>query len=559
MSRSLRTHRPNAATHNSLNVTSLVAEKNLLLGILETLSGSRHISECLGRLVDHVSAYAGCSCTGIRLLDNGDHTAYISYAGFKPGFYGFQSHPSIQPADCVSAAGKQRDASSSFWLDGVRNPTRRSSQTLANPIPGKKHSRAQNKSSTSDYEWVAMVPMMHEGQVLGMIDLADSDPNRMATEKLRFLEQVAGQIGKTLHTYMAEEAWRESEAGCRTLLDSSPDGIICLNTEGRVVDCSEGTCRLLGYSREQIVGRDFRQMLANYAGEGHSLDSNGPILNADVDNRLELKHANGHPVVPAWARTVELHDSEGNIAGYVMYIRDVRQTSELEQLRNGLIGLVSHELRSPLTVIVGALNTALSEGTRLTQEEMRQLLQDASGEAESLSHLLGNLLELSRAQADRLLLFPEPFSVEDVIQDSVRSFRQRFPGHRFLVDLPRGLPQVHADQLRLERVLHNLLENAVKYSPGGGTIRVTARGHGEDLVISVSDQGIGISRHDQSKLFQPFQRLEESAPDGTRGAGLGLLVCQRLVEAHGGRIWVESEPGRGSTFAFTLPLRKGTG
>ena len=110
--------------------------------------------------------------------------------------------------------------------------------------------------------------------------------------------------------------------------------------------------------------------------------------------------------------------------------------------------------------------------------------------------------------------------------------------------------------LRLERILYNLLENAVKYSPQGGEIKVSVKPDKEQLVIGVSDQGVGISPADQAKLFAPFQRLEESRPGGARGVGLGLLVCQRLVEAHGGRIWVESEPGRGSTFFFTLPLNQ---
>ncbi|OGO03813.1 MAG: hypothetical protein A2Y60_00900 [Chloroflexi bacterium RBG_13_54_9] len=106
--------------------------------------------------------------------------------------------------------------------------------------------------------------------------------------------------------------------------------------------------------------------------------------------------------------------------------------------------------------------------------------------------------------------------------------------------------------------MHNLLENAVKYSPNGGEIRVSARVEGDHILISVSDQGFGISPHEQAKLFEPFWRLEEHRQSGIRGAGLGLLVCRRLVEAHGGRIWVESEPGKGSTFFFTLPLSPNT-
>jgi len=205
-------------------------------------------------------------------------------------------------------------------------------------------------------------------------------------------------------------------------------------------------------------------------------------------------------------------------------------------------------------VIIGAVNTALSEGASLSPEETRQLLQDAAWESESLSHLLGNLLELSRAQADRLLLHTEPISIKSVIQEAVKKIEQQFPKHRFLISLPRQLPPVKADQLRVERILYNLLENAAKYSPQGSEIRVFAKREKDHLTMGVADQGPGISLHDQAKLFQPFQRLEDSRLKGVKGAGLGLLVCRRLVEAHGGRIWVESEPGRGSTFSFTLPL-----
>jgi signal transduction histidine kinase len=149
---------------------------------------------------------------------------------------------------------------------------------------------------------------------------------------------------------------------------------------------------------------------------------------------------------------------------------------------------------------------------------------------------------------------PEQINIRNVIENTVNRAKRQSWVHWFAIDLPEQLPPLHADELRLERTLYNLLENAIKYSPKGGEIRVFAKAEQDHLVIGVSDQGIGISAHDQTKLFEPFQRLEDRSVRGTRGAGLGLLVCRRLVEAHGGRIWVESEPGRGSTFFFTLPL-----
>jgi signal transduction histidine kinase len=259
--------------------------------------------------------------------------------------------------------------------------------------------------------------------------------------------------------------------------------------------------------------------------------------------------------MPVWAKIVGRYDANGRLNQAMAYIRDIAERKKLDQLKDEFIGLVSHEMRTPLTVIMGAINTALTEGARLSREETRQLLEDAAWETESLSHLLGNLLELSRVQADRLFLSKEPINVKNVVNSVVKKMKHQSKYHRFVVRFPKDIPMIPADPLRLERILYNLLENAIKYSPDGGSIKVFSRRDGENLVIGVSDQGIGVPLRDQAKLFSPFQRLEDQRLDGVKGVGLGLLVCRRLVEAHGGRIWVESEPGSGSTFLFTLLVR----
>jgi len=241
----------------------------------------------------------------------------------------------------------------------------------------------------------------------------------------------------------------------------------------------------------------------------------------------------------------------------VLSLLDVTEQKKVDQLKDEFIGLVSHELRTPLTVIMGAVHTALTEEERLSPEDRRQLLQDASSETEALSHLVGILLELSRVQAERLVLYFEPIDLRKVVRDAVEKVKPLTRTHRLVVDVPASLPRVPADEMRLERVLHNLLENAIKYSPEGGEIRVRAGLDGDHLLVAVGDQGIGMSAHDQERIFAPFQRAEEVRQQGVKGIGLGLLVCRRLVEAHGGRIWVKSEPGRGSTFFFTLPLNNG--
>lgn len=227
-----------------------------------------------------------------------------------------------------------------------------------------------------------------------------------------------------------------------------------------------------------------------------------------------------------------------------------------EQLKDEFVGMVSHELKTPITVIIGALSVARAEG--VTPEQARELMDEAATSAEALSTMLDNLLELSRYQANRLNLQAKQTKVEPVVREVVGKLQSRSAIHHLIVNIPSELPAATIDAIRIERVLHNIIENAIKYSPKGGEVRIYGRQQDAQLVMSVSDQGMGISPEDQSKLFQSFQRLDVQKRYDIAGVGLGLRVCQILVEAHGGNIWVESEVGKGSTFSFAVPIASGT-
>lgn len=354
----------------------------------------------------------------------------------------------------------------------------------------------------------------------------------------------------------AKQALWESEEQYRDLYEEAPTAYFSVGVGGRIERANRMATELLGLSEGELLGRPVFELYAdtpNGKAKAQKMFKRFFAGEAIHEEELEMRRADGSNMW-VYLSVRPIRDKEGRIIASRSTVVDMTEHKKLDQLKDDFIGLVSHELRSPMTVITGAVNTLLTEAENLSPEENRQLLKDAAVEAELLSHLLGNLLELSRAQADRLVLHAEAIDVKKVVREAVEEIKRLSSAHRFVASLPKKLPPVYADPLRLERILYNLLENAVKYSPQGGRIEVSVRPEKEHLVIGVSDQGIGISPSDQAKLFAPFQRLEESRPDGTRGVGLGLLVCRRLVEAHGGRIWIESEPGRGSTFFFTLPL-----
>jgi len=245
--------------------------------------------------------------------------------------------------------------------------------------------------------------------------------------------------------------------------------------------------------------------------------------------------------------------ANSEIKGYVVSFTDVTALKQVEQMKDDFINLVSHEIRTPLTIVMGSLAVATSEN--IPASETRNLLNDAIYGAESLEHIVGNLVELSRYQANRLELSKTPVDVASVARNVVEKTEKRFQTHRVSLDVGKKLPTVIADPTRLEMILRNLLNNAVKYATEGTEIRVAVRRNSNDIVVSVSDEGPGIPVEEQSRLFQAFERLEMGSPR-SKGLGLGLLVCRRLVEAHGGRIWLESEVGKGSTFYFSIPINK---
>jgi PAS domain S-box-containing protein len=404
-------------------------------------------------------------------------------------------------------------------------------------------------------ESVLFAPLAIEGNVVGLLGLANK-PGGFTDNDARLASAFGELAAIALRNAWSIESLEDSEERFRSVVETAGDAIISIDAVGSTVYWNRAAERVFGYKASQMIGKQVTAIMPERLRKAHAeglarVNSTGEmrIIGSTVEMEGLRKDGTEFPL----ELTLATWKSKGSTF-FTAIVRDITERRKLDELKDEFIGLVSHELRSPLTVVVGAVNTALTELERLTPEETRQLLEDAASEADVLSHLLGNLLELSRAQANRLVLYVEPMNIRTVIQRVLEKIEGQHAGHTFVMDAPGGLPPLPADQLRVERILHNLLENAAKYSPRGGEIRISVKPDGKRLLIGVSDRGSGIALEHQAMLFQPFQRLEDSMRAGIKGIGLGLLVCRRLVEAHGGRIWVESEPGKGTTFYFTLPL-----
>lgn len=227
---------------------------------------------------------------------------------------------------------------------------------------------------------------------------------------------------------------------------------------------------------------------------------------------------------------------------------------ELDRLKGNLLSTVSHELRTPLAIIKGYSTMLADYNRRLRSEEKKEYLQSIDRATDRLTELIDHLLDMSRLEAGLLKLDKQPTDISQLIQEVVAEAKLRAPRHTIETDERQRLPTVEVDARRIRQVLDNIIDNAIKYSNKESKVVVSAQRAGQELLISVADQGIGIPSHELEMVFDRMYRIEQRLTPEMGGIGLGLAICKGLITAHGGRIWVESELGKGSTFCFTLPL-----
>jgi signal transduction histidine kinase len=263
--------------------------------------------------------------------------------------------------------------------------------------------------------------------------------------------------------------------------------------------------------------------------------------------------------VPVAVSSAPLRDGAGEEVGRVYVFRDMTREYEVERMKSEFLANVSHELRTPLTPIIGY--SELMSRRDVPTDRAREFASGILTGARRLERIVAMLVDFSAIEGGRLALSLEDVDLPPVVERSVDAWRERTAKHRFETDVPPGIPAARADATLIGRVIDELMDNAVKYSPEGGRVSValaSENSRGTGLVrVEVSDQGIGIESGDLDSIFQDFSQVDASFTRSFGGLGLGLAFVKRVVEAHGGTITVTSEPGRGSTFSFTVPAADG--
>jgi two-component system sensor histidine kinase KdpD len=255
-------------------------------------------------------------------------------------------------------------------------------------------------------------------------------------------------------------------------------------------------------------------------------------------------------------RTLNSFANQGALAVEREQLIEKARAAELlqatEKLQRSLLDSVSHELRTPLVTITGALSTLEEDGNRLDAATQHSLVTAAREEADRLNHVVGNLLNMSRLEADALHLLLAGADVEDLVGSALNTLGWRLKSREITTSVPAGLPMVRVDFVLMVQVLVNLLDNALKYAPPDKPISIEAARDGHVVKLAVVDHGPGVPQADMDRIFDTFYRVQH--PDTVSGTGLGLSICRGIVEAHGGHIWARPTPGGGMTISLALPV-----
>lgn len=356
------------------------------------------------------------------------------------------------------------------------------------------------------------------------------------------------------------------------VIEYSADGILIVDSECNIVGFNPAFARISGWSVEELRGQNCWEALRISATRGDAhCGTLCPIRLGTFVNKPEEDRRSEVVLITkdGERRDVELtysviQSSDNRILGGILGARDITARKEAEELQSTFLSVISHELQTPIAIIKGYAGLYADETTPLDPRKVREKMQIIEEESERLSKLVENLLYASRLQAGGVELHREPLDIASLLRRVANKMRSVSKLHKIVLNLPdEEIPAVNADYDKIEQVVINLVENAVKYSPEGGPIILEAYPTSEEVIVKVTDRGIGVPEGERKRIFDRFSRLDSRYVRERKGAGLGLYICKAIVEAHGGRIWVEpssgvdnGKPYTGSSFSFSLPRQE---
>lgn len=398
---------------------------------------------------------------------------------------------------------------------------------------------------------LACAPIQFQGRVIGVIEALNPLSGAFDADALLVMTGIGSLAGSTIQNALLFERMQAAQQRYRELFEDSVDPILISDRDGRILEANRRAAQLSGYSSDELRGMRVDQLHEiNHERTGPSFEQTA--TQDCVYESMLRKRDGGSLPIEVHVRRIEFESA----ASLQWILRDISERKHLDALRDDLTAMVYHDLRSPLANIVSSLDLLSGMLPPEQSEQAQAMLNIATHSAARIQRLLSALLDINRLEAGQPIANQQAADPAVLIREALRDVQLTIENRRQSIQLeiaPR-LPAVWVDTDMIRRVLINLLENATKFTPQDGTIEIGARASGEWVELWVRDTGPGIPPADQQRIFEKFTRLR--GKDSPGGLGIGLAFCRLAVQGHGGRIWVESQPGQGARFSFTLPVAK---
>jgi len=401
------------------------------------------------------------------------------------------------------------------------------------------------------------LPLITHEKMIGVIYVFRNYAGIFSSNDRALLQSFANQAAIAVDNALLYQQVSQEKQRMDALLDSAADGILIISPGHIITRSNPAFARMLEQPIANITGKSHADVIELSCHEDmltlDQAEAGGwPLTpNATLYVEGDLNRGSGLPL-PVGITYAPLVSHEGNLLNIIATVRDITRFREAEELKSTFISVISHELKTPVALIKGYVGTLRREDANWDREIVKDSLAVIEEEADRLTGLIENLLDASRLQAGGLSISSSDVALDAIAKRIAERFQTQSSIHIINVDIADNFPIINGDETRLEQVLSNLISNAIKYSPQGGEILISGQVRPNQVIICVSDDGPGVAPEDIPHIFDRFYR-SSNAKRTTKGAGLGLYLARAVIEAHGGRIWVDPRPGNGARICFSIP------
>ncbi len=572
-------------SYSNIKLTRTLEEREITIQLLNLFSKCNDLSELIPLVTELLKEWSGCEAVGIRIREGNDYP-YHQTIGFPETFV--YSENSLCTKDingqiirdklgnpvlecmCGNIINGRFNPMMPFFTDKGSFWTNSTTELLKSTNESDRLTRTRNRCNGEGYESIALIPLRSHGENFGLIQFNDSRKGVFTEEKITFWESLADNIALALAQLQTNKKLQESESRIKSIFKAAPIGIGVV-TDRIISHANKHVCEMSGYSSEELVGKSSRILyptqeeydyvgkvkygLISESGTGtvetrwkrkdgsiiNILLSSAPIDNSDLSNCVTF---------------TSLDITERKKAEEALLYSKV-VSDDNNRIKSEFMKTVSHELRTPLTSVIGFSDILLEQDSEGLNDAQRSYVEYIHNSGKDLLGLINKILDFSKYEIEDLdAISYKEISLNKLINEIMMLMYQKAANKNINIILKRkeSIEKFYADEDKLTQILHNLLDNAVKFTNNGGSVTIETKKRNHMLQVSVTDTGIGIENENIENIFKPFVQIDGSITRKYSGAGISLALTKKFLDLHGGSIWVSSEPGKGSIFTFEIPI-----